>query len=314
MSNKIMRYLPIILILFLVIDGINIWVNSDSKVLLYLGVASTLVGTITIPFLIFYVHLEENTNPIALIGILSLVAYIIMSIIYTISFKNLDIDKWDQLNTMHRIQQTIASVINVLKYIAIIQLIDKKSNKTITIFSKYGAMLAISIYYLLQIIYYWIEKTNGAENIYNWQTLLHKFFEICVFAFVIYQMFDEKEEILVKREMPTTTGTNQPKPSFDTTPKFRNPALEAQEAIIASGGGSQVINSQQPQPYPPQPTISMGQNPSQQYGTQPMMNASQMLTTPPQGYTTQPTMNTQNMQQAPITTMNQGNGGMINNQ
>ena len=277
MDKKIMKIMPIVFILILIASVINsLDIDLPSKLSTGILYTETLVTSLIIEFLIFYYDYKKNKSAVSIIGLLGIALYIIISIVYLVisnnSIKNLDMNSLQSYMKLSKailnIEETITYVIDMLKYFSMLSIMNHKINDQIATISQIGVYLSSFVYYMINI---------GLIN-------------ICIFTFVIYQLFAEEELKLaqVAEEKPKEAPNPQ---AFQTNgPRFRNPALEAQQARLA-----QQQNQQQPM------NNQMGQNQFQQ----PPINQPTM--------TGQPMMSEQMLNQPPIVNQQQPMNNQMNN-
>ena len=187
------------------------------------------------------------------------------------------------------IEETITYVIDMLKYFSMVSIMNHKINDQIATISQIGVYLSSFVYYMINIgLVFVTEKTPDFIRIISKTS--YRLINICIFTFVIYQLFAEEELKLaqVAEEKPKEAPNPQ---AFQTNgPRFRNPALEAQQARLA-----QQQNQQQPM------NNQMGQNQFQQ----PPINQPTM--------TGQPMMSEQMLNQPPIVNQQQPMNNQMNN-
>ena len=284
MSKSVAKIFPNLLIACLIIDAINTFsTGTVSTVMNVLGAASTMIGACSLALLVFYVDLEKNNSDMTKAGFASILLYIIFSVIYMITLKN---GSFNVASTMHKLQSTSIHIVHFLQYTTILKLISVPISDPIGSKAQMGAFVMNGVRYLLLIIMAWVTiKINSP--VYKISSLIYDAFVLLVITFVIYQTLEgsSTNEGMVQAQPQQPLGNNglqQPQQNqqatgFSTTPKFRNPALEQQEAMFAAQNQQQMM--QQP----------MMQQMPQQY-SDPMMAQQQMMQ--------QPTM--QPMQEQPV--------------
>ncbi|MBQ6404934.1 MAG: hypothetical protein IJJ63_02655 [Bacilli bacterium] len=298
MDKKIMKIMPIVFILILIASIINsLDIDLPSKLSTGILYTETLVTSLIMEFLIFYYDYKKNKSAVSIIGLLGIALYIIISIVYLVisnnSIKNLDMNSLQSYMKLSKailnIEETITYVIDMLKYFSMLSIMNHKTNNQIATISQIGVYLSSFVYYMINIgLVFVTEKTPDFIRIISKTS--YRLINICIFTFVIYQLFAEEELKLaqVAEEKPKEAPNPQ---AFQTNgPRFRNPALEAQQARLA-----QQQNQQQPM------NNQMGQNQFQQSSiSQPTM-------------TGQPMMSEQMLNQPPIVNQQQPMNNQMNN-
>ncbi len=313
MDKKIVKIIPILFLIILVASIINtIYEDLPSSVSTGIVLAESMVSVCIIEFLVFYIDYKKNKSVISIIGLIGIALYITLNIVYLIMSKNIlkSASSYESLKSSYKllktfgnIEQTTMNIISMLKYYSIFNLINNKNNDQISTLAQIGAYLAVFIHYGISIGAIFSEKalpkfitiTNSAS---------YQCIKIFVFTFVIYQLFAEDEIKVAKALEESASKPSNPQAFQTNGPRFRNPALEAQEARLAQQQNQsqqqQVMNSQQMMPQ--QQLV----NNQQMYQSQPMMNPQQMMSQQPlvnnqQMYQPQPMMNSQQiLSQPPI--------------
>lgn len=304
MSKSVAKFFPILLIACLIIDAINTFsTGTVSTVMNVLGAASTMIGACSLALLVFYVDLEKNNSDMAKAGFASILLYIVFSVIYMITLKN---GSFSVASTMHKLQSTSIHIVHFLQYTTILKLISAPISDPIGSKAQMGAFVMNGVRYLVLIIMVWVTIKIDSP-VYKISGLIYDAFVLLVITFVIYQTLEgsSTNEGMIQPQPQQPLGNNglqQPQQNqqatgFSTTPKFRNPALEQQEAMFAAQNQQQMMQQpmmqQMPQQYsdPMMAQQPMMQPMPAQPVMQPMMQpmpAQSTIQDPDMQYTQQP--------------------------
>lgn len=289
MGKTIVKLLPVV---FLLILAATILVASDVKMSTDLKIViaflETIVSTTIIELLIFFVDFKKNKSIVSIAGFISLLVYVVIAIIVVVmahkTMKNLDftaIQKfYEKVEKFQRVEEIALEVIAILKYYSIFNLISISTDDVLVIISKISAYVSVLVYHGLCMG----EKLS--DFLTKVKSVSKELIPIAIFAFVVYQLFAEEEQ--QTREVIEESSQDKPKTDFSTSngPRFRNPALEAQQARLAEQQNQANQSPQNP----------MGQ--TQQMNQPPVFNNGGMMNQPPM-------MNQQMLNQPPIMNNNQ---------
>jgi len=279
MNNKILKFIPLVLLASLIAEIIPM-VAKDLNI-------STTSWTILLPellftgiisFIIFYADMQRNNSTIDSFGMITIVIYAILTIIYMAMIQNItSIDDIKTVGTIQKLTATTTSILLTLKYIAITNLVSLENNSKYTdVLKKITIAVAVATG-LIGILFTWgAIKVNTA--IYVIYAMSDNIFKAAIYSFILIQVIEANENLNKKvEEIPQQTVETPPVPETNNmfssnTPKFRNPALEAQEARLAEQKraqealtNQQAIPQQQPVPASPQPVVNnttLQQNPN----------------------------------------------------
>lgn len=244
MDKKIVKILPIILIIIAIASTICSSIKGSSSISTHIIIAETILMTYVASFLVFYVDFRKNKSILSIIGLIGIGICFILAILYYIKSNNMSKMDYDSImnahkniNTIRKLYTTMDQIVNSLRLVVIIGLISIKVEDSITKLSKKSSFVAIIISLIINIYMVW-KSVETTSFVYRLGGLFSNLTTILVFAFIIFQLFAEEE-----KEVPSNTNTEvsvstPPQPSsyaFSMNgPKFRNPALEEQEARIAA--------------------------------------------------------------------------------
>ena len=300
MGKTIVKLLPVV---FLLILTATILVASDIKMSMDLKIViaflETIVSTTIIELLIFFVDFKKNKSIVSIAGFISLLVYVVIAIIVVVmahkTMKNLDFSAiqkfYEKVEKLQRVEGIALEVIAILKYYSIFNLISISTDDVLVIISKISAYVSVLVYHGLCMG----EKLS--DFLTKVKSVSKEVIPIAIFAFVVYQLFAEEEQ--QTREVIEESSQDKPKTDFSTSngPRFRNPALEAQQARLAEQQNQANQSPQNP----------MGQ--TQQMNQPPVFNNGGMMNQPPmmnqQMLNQPPIMNQQMLNQPPIMNNNQ---------
>lgn len=304
MDKKLMKIMPIIFILVLIASIVeSLWEDMPSQLSTGIVYTETMVATLILELLIFYYDYKKNKSAVSIIGLMGIALYIIISLVYLImsktAAKNVDIDSLQSYIKTTRIilniEQITSYIVSMLKYFSMVNIMSHKTNDQIVSMSQIGVYLSAFAYYMINIVLIFI-----TENVPKFVNIISKnsyrLINIFLFTFVIYQYFAEEDLKIAEATEEKVKELTKNQAFQPNGPRFRNPALEAQQARLA-----QQQNSVSPQPQYNQMTPSQFQQPPSNHQTMPqqqMMN-NQILNQPPIGNQPQST-NSQMDNNAPM--------------
>ena len=290
MGKTIVKLLPVV---FLLILAATILVASDIKMSMDLKIViaflETIVSTTIIELLIFFVDFKKNKSIVSIAGFISLLVYVAIAIIVVVmahkTMKNLDFSAiqkfYEKVEKLQRVEGIALEVIAILKYYSIFNLISISTDDVLVIISKISAYVSVLVYHGLCMG----EKLS--DFLTKVKSVSKEVIPIAIFAFVVYQLFAEEEQ--QTREVIEESSQDKPKTDFSTSngPRFRNPALEAQQARLAEQQNQANQSPQNPMGQTQQmnqpPVFNNGgmMNQPPMMNQQPIMNSGQMLNQPP---------------------------------
>lgn len=254
MSNKVMKFIPLVLIISVIVDTLPLFVKGiDYTTSTWMVTISTLVLAAITSFIIFYADLKRNDSTISVFGMVAVGILVVLTITNMILAKTMSsMTDLTVARIISRLMATTTSVVAALRYISITNLISLENNSSTTNIFKTGAVISASLIGLFGIITAWSTTTN--ITVVNLATVTQSVFKVMIYSFILMQIV-EKDEMLNRKATEVQQQPQQaPQEQFQqqapennmfasNTPKFRNPALEAQEARIKEQQMNQQVNS-----------------------------------------------------------------------
>ena len=290
MGKTIVKLLPVVFLLILtatILVASDIKMSTDLKIVI--AFLETIVSTTIIELLIFFVDFKKNKSIVSIAGFISLLVYVAIAIIVVVmahkTMKNLDFSAiqkfYEKVEKLQRVEGIALEVIAILKYYSIFNLISISTDDVLVIISKISAYVSVLVYHGLCMG----EKLS--DFLTKVKSVSKEVIPIAIFAFVVYQLFAEEEQ--QTREVIEESSQDKPKTDFSTSngPRFRNPALEAQQARLAEQQNQANQSPQNPMGQTQQmnqpPVFNNGgmMNQPPMMNQQPIMNSGQMLNQPP---------------------------------
>ena len=290
MGKTIVKLLPVVFLLILaatILVASDIKMSTDLKIVI--AFLETIVSTTIIELLIFFVDFKKNKSIVSIAGFISLLVYVAIAIIVVVmahkTMKNLDFSAiqkfYEKVEKLQRVEGIALEVIAILKYYSIFNLISISTDDVLVVVSKISAYVSVLVYHGLCMG----EKLS--DFLTKVKSVSKEVIPIAIFAFVVYQLFAEEEQ--QTREVIEESSQDKPKTDFSTSngPRFRNPALEAQQARLAEQQNQANQSPQNPMGQTQQmnqpPVFNNGgmMNQPPMMNQQPIMNSGQMLNQPP---------------------------------
>lgn len=293
---------------FVLICGMEDKLNDTFGSVLVLIVLLTEICAL--PAIIFYLDRNKNDSLIPIAGYISIGLYLISIIAYIVTLKSKKTASIEELKAIYEsikkitnFQEFSKNLITLFEYASIVNILHFKVLNSKAQLSKTLAFIAAFIFFVLSSILIW--KTENTEKLQYSVSFTKDVYFIFLALFVTFQSFGDGELNVPVAETqqlnsgqtqePSTSSSNQ-EPIFGNSasgkPKFRNPALEEQEARLAAQKAAQnQMNNQQVMP-----TMGLQQPPMST--TSNMMPQQPM--TQPQPMTQQPMVQPQPMNQPPI--------------
>lgn len=232
MGKNIMRFFPILLALCILVDIVGLFVTDISaNAWITVKSISTIIDSISISLVVFYVAIKKDDMAFGKIGLAVLLLYVAIELISIIAFKTFDLNiKYIKVySVVITIERIIGYVINCLRYWCILELISECASGSRTELIKIGAEITIAIFYLFSVIIL-LAEIDYTATFYKLNNIVYSLFELAVLTFIVYQVLDNEEKtVLAPTPVEQSSESN---PFADNKPKFRNPALEEQEARI----------------------------------------------------------------------------------
>ena len=271
MNNKIIKYIPLLLVASVIAQIIPVVITDLSLITSYwlLGIA-TMIFSSTIAFIIFYADSKRNNSVVASIGLFVTAIYVVSSIISLIIARNTSsLSDYNTISNLAKFQATLTAVLEMLRYMSITSLISIENNSNTTNLFKMGAYISAGVYGLLGVISVWSVSSIDL-TLPKLLTVTKEVLQIMIYSIILIQVVESGEnnsEIESHPVSPTNTQaqfnnmviSNEPTPTFTNTPKFRNPALEEQEARIKAEQMQKAAMAQNNQPQVPG-TVTLQQN------------------------------------------------------
>lgn len=278
MTKKAIKIIPLILVICLIIDAINLFVPDTPKFMSYLAIFSTVGGLFATSLLVFIWDIIRNNSDLAKFGLVLIIVYAVLSFVLNLVFKKALTDggSIDLYSILSKIQSTVLVLINGLNYYCITRLLSKKSNDSLIQKVQVISTIAILAYCGSKLIRVW-GSFDMDSFMYKLPSLLDSIMIYSIVSFAILQLVDDTptlEEVAAKPQLATGTVTNgitapnafqqNTNGGMSTTPRFRNPALEQQEAMFAQQQAQQ--QQIQQQAYMQQPQQTQYQDPNAMAG------------------------------------------------
>ena len=256
MNNKIIKFVPLLLVASVIAEIIPLIIKDLSLTTSFwiIGITS-MVFAITIAFIIFYADLKRNNSVIASIGMFVTVIYAISTIIALVSSRNMtSLSDLETAANLAKFQATLTAILEALRYMSITNLVSLENNSNTTSLFKNGTLISAGLLGLLGVISAWSTVTIDSK-LPEIISITRDVFKTMIYSFIFIQVVEAEENINKKVAEPVQEQSQLQQPQQDTnnifmsnTPKFRNPALEEQEARIkAQQIQNSVNNIQQPQ-------------------------------------------------------------------
>ena len=254
MSNKVMKFIPLLLIVLVIVDSLPMFVKSmDYTTTTWIVTISTMAIAAITSFIIFYADLKRNDSSISVFGMIAVGIFVVLTIINLILAKTMSSSgDFIVASTISKLISTTAAVLTTLRYVSIANLVSIENNSSTTNLFKTGAVISAAIIGVYGVVTSW---TTVDITITNIATVTQSIFTVMIYSFILMQVI-EAEEMLNKKATEVQQQPQQaPQQQFQAqqapennmfasnTPKFRNPALEAQEARIKEQQMNQQVNS-----------------------------------------------------------------------
>ena len=254
MSNKIMKFIPLLLIGLVIVDSLPMFVKSmDYTTTTWIVTISTMAIAAITSFIIFYADLKRNDSSISVFGMIAVGIFIVLTIINLILAKTMSSSgDFIVASIISKLISTTAAVLTTLRYVSIANLVSIENNSSTTNLFKTGAVISAALIGVFGVVTSW---TTVDITITNIATLTQSIFTVMIYSFILMQVI-EAEEMLNRKATEVTEQPQQaPQQQFQaqqapennmfssSTPRFRNPALEAQEARIKEQQMQQTNNT-----------------------------------------------------------------------
>lgn len=255
MSNKIMKFIPLVLIISVIVDALPLFMKSiDYTTSTWMVTISTMALAAITSFIIFYADLKRNDSTISVFGMVAVGILVVLTISTLILAKTMNsMSDFNVANILSKLTTTATAVVAALRYISITNLISLENNSSTTNIFKTGAVISAGLIGLFGIITAWSTTTN--ITIINLATVTQNVFKVMIYSFILMQVIEAEEmlnrKVVEVQQQPQPTSQEQIQPQqapennifSSSTPRFRNPALEAQEARIKEQQMQQTNNT-----------------------------------------------------------------------
>ncbi len=216
-----------------------------------------------LPAIIFYADRNKNNSLIPLAGYIGIGIYIIILIAYLLIAKaqpsSMEEYKifYEKVKRYANYQELAKNLIISLEYVSIVNLLHFRTLNSKSQMMKVFAFLSAVVFFILSTIVIW--KTEDNEKLQYAVEMTKNIYYLFLALFITLQALGDGELLAPATEAPLTnnvqnntelpTSTNQETIFGNSTsgkPKFRNPALEEQEARLAAQKDAQEqMNNQQ---------------------------------------------------------------------
>ena len=249
-----MKFIPLLLIGLVIVDSLPMFVKSmDYTTTTWIVTISTMAIAAITSFIIFYADLKRNDSSISVFGMIAVGIFIVLTIINLILAKTMSSSgDFIVASIISKLISTTAAVLTTLRYVSIANLVSIENNSSTTNLFKTGAVISAALIGVFGVVTSW---TTVDITITNIATLTQSIFTVMIYSFILMQVI-EAEEMLNRKatevtEQPQQAPQQQIQPQqapennmfSSSTPRFRNPALEAQEARIKEQQMQQTNNT-----------------------------------------------------------------------
>lgn len=256
MKKNIIKAIPILFIICIIIECLNKFISPTPDYMKYITIISTVMSVFALPILIFLWDITKNDSGAGKLGLVLLGIYFILAIITTVAFNVDSISSFDSLEkyqamaktykVFSNIESSVLVLINGLSYLCIIRLLSKKSNDSLVEKVQVVAILSTILYYGFRLLNVWASFDYDSV-MYKLPSIFDSLMMYSIISFALMQLVDDTPTLdevasaspaaqvgsLVNSTGFGTAGMQQGTMDggLSSTPRFRNPALEQQEAI-----------------------------------------------------------------------------------
>ncbi len=281
-SGFIIAGMILISVIAKIIGMFDIETDMNSNLALVLAFILLVAETCAIPAIVFYADRNKNDSLSPLAGYICIGLYFIIVIAYLVVLKSKATttftstaelnDFYDKMQKYKNFQELAKNLVLVFEYVSIVNLLQFKSLNSKSQMMRVFAYLGAFIFFVLSTVLIW--KTEDNTKLQYSVEIAKSAYYLFLALFITFQAMGDGEVLAPATEVPLTNSvqnsietpasTNQ-EPIFGNSasgkPKFRNPALEEQEARIAAQKAAQEqMNNQQGMPQGGPQTMSMEQN------------------------------------------------------
>lgn len=271
MNNKIIKFIPLLLVASIIAEIIPSIISdlSISASFWMVGIAA-IVFSATIAFIIFYADLKRNNSPSASIGMFVTVIYVIAAFITLIVTKNATLGDYKTIGNLAKFQVTLTGILEALRYMSIISLISIENKSSTTQLFKTGALISAGVLGIVEIASAWA-SIEVAIYLPKILAVTKEVLQVMIYSYILLQVIESDENPKIEQEIVKTPQNQEPQAQFNNmvisntpntftnTPKFRNPALEEQEARIKAEQMQRAAMTQNPTPQV-ENTVTLQQN------------------------------------------------------
>ena len=254
--------------------------DMDDTIAIILAFILLVAEVCVIPAIVFYADRNRNDSLSPFAGYIGIVLYMIIVIAYLVMLKSKSSTSIGELSAFYEklkryanFQELAKNLIITFEYVSIVNLLQFKSLDSKSQMMKVFAFLGAFIFFVLSTVLIW--KTKDNEKLQYAVEVAKSAYYLFLALFITFQAMGDGEILTPTPEVPTTNNvensTETPtsttsEPMFGNSssgkPKFRNPALEEQEARLAAqkAAQEQMNNQQGMMPQGGQQTMPIEQN------------------------------------------------------
>ncbi len=258
MTKNAIKAIPILFIVCIIIECMHEFIVPTPDYMKYLTVLYTVMSAFALPLLIFIWDGIKNNSGAGKFGLLLLGLYLVLTIVLTFFIKGSSMllysteeqfaSTYKLYTVLSKVQSSVLILINGFCYFCIIRLLSKKSADPIIEKVQVVAILSTVLYYGLTLLKVWV--SFGYESImYKLPDILESLMRFSIISFALMQVVDDTPTVeeVASAPAPAQVGSlvnstgfgatsmqqSSASDGLSTTPRFRNPALEQQEAMFA---------------------------------------------------------------------------------
>ena len=268
MTKNAIKAIPILFVLCIIIECLEKFLSPTPDFMSYLTIFSAAMSAFALPLLVFLWDSIKNNSGAGKFGIVLMVLYVVLTIILTF-FLKIDtlssIDSMEKYKTLikvisvsNKVHSSILVLINGLSYFCIIRLLSRKSADSLIEKVQVVAILSTVLYYGMRLLQVWV-SFDYDSIMYKIPYILEYLVKYSIVSFALMQVVDDTPTVeeVASAPAPAQVGSLVNSTGFGTTnmqqnesggmsatPRFRNPALEQQEAMFAQQQAQQTQTAQ----------------------------------------------------------------------
>ena len=267
MTKNAIKAIPLLFVVCIIIECLDKFISPAPDFMKYLTIISTVMSVFALPILIFLWDSIRNNSGAGKLGMVLLGIYLILAIITTFVLKTSSLSTFDSLEKYQsafktyklfsQIQSSVLVLINGLSYICIIRLLCKKTADSLVEKVQVLAILSTVLYYGFKLLNVWASFDYDSV-MYKLPAIFDSVMMYSIISFALMQLVDDTptlEEVAAAPapaqvgSLVNSTGFGMQQQSsmsggVSSTPRFRNPALEQQEAMFAQQAQQQAQTTQ----------------------------------------------------------------------